>query len=318
MTSGPLSCSAPSPRARVWEADLALVAVTAIWGLTFAVVKNALADASPLLFNAVRMVLAALLLAALYWRRLRGLAPGIWRAGAVTGLLMAAGYGFQTAGLAATTAAKSAFLTGLSVVLVPFLVALLLRQIPALSTWTGAVMALGGLYLLAFFPAGAGWRAAWQAPSPGDLLTILCALCFAGHIVALGHYSPRFSFQPLAVLMIAFCALFTCLSVPVLAGMGLEAPRLHFTPRLWGALLLTAALATAVAFTVQAWAQQFTPATHTAIVFSLEPVFGLAGAVGWLQESVSRQQLAGCGLILGAILLVELLAARRRRAEAMG
>lgn len=177
--------SAPSvaPNARR-QADLALVGITAIWGFTFPIVKTALADASPMAFTTMRMVCAAALLALLYGRELARLDRALWGAGAVTGLLMASGYAFQTIGLAHTTAGKSAFLTGLSVILVPFLAALLLRRMPRRSSWTGAAVALCGLYLLAFFPANGHWRTPWQAPNPGDLLTLVCALCFAGMSMA--------------------------------------------------------------------------------------------------------------------------------------
>lgn len=309
-----MSGTAPSaavPRSRRRQADLALVSITAIWGITFPIVKTALDDASAMVFTTVRMGCAALLLAVLYRKELRRLSAPIWRAGAVTGALMAAGYALQTIGLAHTTASKSAFLTGLSVILVPFLVALLLRRMPPRSSWGGASMALCGLYLLAFFPMGAhAASSVWQTPNRGDLLTLACALCFAGHIVALGHYSPRMAFQSLTALMVAFCAVFTALTTAMLALTRAEPAVFHSSLRLWGAIGLTAVLATAVAFSVQAWAQRFTPSTHTAIIFALEPVFGLGAAVWWRHEQVTGIQLAGCALILAAILLVELMAAR--------
>jgi drug/metabolite transporter (DMT)-like permease len=285
------------------------VSITAIWGFTFPVVKTALDDASAMMFTTMRMGCAALLLAVLYRKELRRLSAPVWRAGAVTGLLMASGYALQTIGLAHTTASKSAFLTGLSVIFVPFLVALLLRRMPPHSSWSGALLALCGLYLLAFFPVGAHGASLWQAPNRGDLLTLACALCFAGHIVAIGHYSPRMAFQSLTVLMVAFSAVFTVATTAVLAVTHVEPAVFHSSLRLWGAIGLTAVLATAVAFSVQAWAQRFTPSTHTAIIFALEPVFGLGAAVWWRHERVTPIQLAGCALILVAILLIEFMAA---------
>lgn len=264
-------------------------------------------------FTTMRMVCAAALLALLYGRELARLDRALWGAGAVTGLLMASGYAFQTIGLAHTTAGKSAFLTGLSVILVPFLAALLLRRMPRRSSWTGAAVALCGLYLLAFFPANGHWRTPWQAPNPGDLLTLVCALCFAGHIIALGHYSPRMRFQPLTVLMVAFSALFTALATALLHLSHVETAYFHESLRLWGALGATSILATALAFSVQAWAQRFTPSTHTALIFALEPVFGLGAAVWWRHERVTLAQLSGCALILAAIVWVEWMAARAGR-----
>ena len=308
--------SAATTRTRRGPAELALVGVTAIWDITFPVVKTALEGASPMAFAAVRMICAALLLALLYRRELPRLGALEWRAGAVTGLLMTGGFAFQTIGLSLTTASKSAFLTGLSVILVPFLVAVLLRRLPRSGSWAGAVLALSGLYLLAFFPANGHWQTAWQAPNAGDLLTLICALCFAGHIVAIGHYSPRVSFQALTVLLVAFCALFSTMAAAVLDWTRVEPAYFHASPGLWGAIAVTAVLATALAFSVQAWAQRSTPATHAALIFALEPVFALGAAVWWRHEQVSGAQLWGCGLILAAILLVEWMAARAGREEA--
>ena len=313
-----MSGTTPSavPHGRRRQADLALVGITAIWGFTFPIVKTALTDSSPMAFAAVRMFCAAALLALLYGRELARLDRALWRAGAVTGLLMASGYAFQTIGLAHTTASKSAFLTSMSVILVPFLAALLLRRMPGRSHWTGAAVALSGLYLLAFFPAGGRWQTPWQAPNSGDMLTLVCALCFAGHIIALGHYSPRMRFQPLAVMMVAFCALFTAVAAALLHMAHVETVYFHGSLRLWGAVGATSILATALAFSVQAWAQRFTPATHTAIIFALEPVFGLGAAVWWRHERVTTAQLCGCVLILVAIFWVEWMTARTGRKEA--
>ena len=286
------------PRARVWIADLALLAVTLVWGVTFPVVKAALADAGPLSFNAARLSLAALLLAAVYrpgWR----LPPATWGAGALLGLFLAGGYALQTAGLAHISPSISAFLTTLSVVLVPLLLAVAWRRRLAPTAWAGAGLALAGLYLLVAAP-GAAAPAAVRGAGWGEALTLGCALAFALHIITLGEWAPKIGFRDLAVLQIGFAALFTWLALPLI-----ETPHWHASPRLGLALAATAVLATAVAFTVQSWAQQFTPATHTAVVFAFEPVFAwLASALGW-HERLRAPQLAGAVLIVAAMLVVE-------------
>jgi len=287
---------------RVWVADLALALVTLIWGVTFPVVQGALADASPLSFNAVRLSLAALLLAAVYQPKWRRLSPAAWRVGALLGFFLATGYGLQTAGLALAPAAVSAFLTSLSVVLVPLLLALGWRRRIEARVWVGAAAALLGIYLLVAAGAsdGLGSAAATDAARRGDALTLLCAVAFALHIITLGEWAPKLGFRDLAVLQIGFAAVFTWLLLPAV-----DKPYWHPSPRLWVALAVTAVLATAVAFTVQSWAQQFTPSTHTAVVFALEPVFAwIAAAWGWHQRMLPMQ-VTGAILILAAMLVIE-------------
>jgi drug/metabolite transporter (DMT)-like permease len=286
----------PRQRRRVLVADAALLAVTFVWGVTFPLVKAALADAQPLLFVAVRLSLAALLLLAIYRPRLRQIAGAQWAAGAWLGLFLASGYALQTAGLALTSPAAAAFLTSISVILEPLLLAgFWRRRLPA-RAWFSTALALAGLYLLLAIPGGGAGAARWR----GNLLEAACALAFALHIVNLGEWSPRFGFRDLAVLQIVFAALFSWTMLP------LGGP-LHWSnsPRLWLALAITAVLATAVAFTVQSWSQQFTPANHTAVIFAAEPVFAwLAAAWGW-HEALQPVQAAGALLVVAAMLLLE-------------
>ncbi len=294
-TAPPGRSSAPA-RVAAWRADAALLGVTLIWGLTFPVVKGALRDAGPLSFNALRFTLAAALLMALLRPRWRELAPATWCAGAVLGLLLAAGYGLQNAGLARISPSVSAFLTSTSVILVPLLLALGWRRALPPPTWLSALLALSGLTLL-LAPAAGG---AQTGSLLGPALTLACAMAFALQIIALGEWAPRHGFRELAVLQIGFAAVFTWLGLPLA-----EAPRWHWTPRLGVALIATAALATALAFFVQSWAQQFTPASHTAVVFAFEPVFAwLAAMIGW-HEHLRPPALAGAALIVVAMLVLE-------------
>lgn len=280
---------------RVWSADLSLLAVTAVWGVTFPVVKGALADAGPLSFNALRLSVAALLLALVYRPKYRRLSRAAWAVGALLGGCLALGYGLQNAGLALTSPSVSAFLTGMSVILVPLLLAFVWRRRLPYAAWFGTGLALLGLYWLVGTP-GSVPAMVWR----GDTLTLGCALAFAFHIVILGEWAPRLPFRDLAVLMVGFAAGFTWLLLPAL-----ERPHWHVSLRLVTALAITAVLATAAAFTIQAWAQQFTPATHTAVIFALEPVFAwLASAIGW-HERLRAPQILGASLIVAAMLVVE-------------
>lgn len=287
-------------------AHLLLLGVVAVWGATFVLVKDALRDASPLLFNLLRMTLGAIALAIVNRRHLRSIPTRTFASGAIVGLFLGAGYQLQTAGLARTTAAKSAFITGLVVVFVP-----LLTVIPAIRPanahaprWPalfGATLAFSGLLLLTT-PARTNASNLFTSIGIGDLLTLLCAIAFAGHLLSLAHTSSRIPIPQLATLQIAFSALFMLLTLP------LDRPLyLHLTPRLTLALAVTSLLATAAAFTIQSWAQQHLPPTHTALLLTLEPVFAWVVSFLFLGERLSPRSLAGALLILSGILLTELL-----------
>ena len=285
---------------RVWKAHLLLVLITFIWGTTFVVIKRALTDISPLLFNALRMTLASACLAAFYWRELRGMKPPTIKAGTILGVLLWLGYEFQTTGLRLTSPSKSAFITGMSVVLVPvFLVLFWKRKV---NRWTtlGVISAFVGLTLMTVPSGGAEW-VDWAAVNRGDLLTLGCALAFGFHIIFLGQSSREFRFKQIAVLQTASAAVLMLATVPLM-----ETVRVAWTEQLVIALVVTAVLCTAVAFTVQAWAQQFTPPTHTALIFSLEPVFAWVTSFVILGERLGLRVGAGAALILAGIMLSEL------------
>jgi drug/metabolite transporter (DMT)-like permease len=278
-------------------AESALVWNTVVWGSTFVLVKNALGGISPILFLALRFSLATAILLLLF----RGLGKGphtarSLAAGAVTGTFLFAGYLFQTWGLRLTTAPKSAFLTGLNSVMVPLLAAIVYKIKPQRSEVLGVLVATGGLALMTLQGvSGSGFV------NRGDLLTVACALAFAAHIVTLGHFAEQVSFELLSVMQIGVAALWS------LALFGwVEQPRCQWRPGVVYAILITGILATALAFTVQAWAQQYTTSTRTALIYMLEPVFAVITSYLMAGEGLSARAAAGAGLILGGVLLVEL------------
>ena len=286
---------------RTLKAHLLLGLITLIWGCTFPLIKAALADSSPLLLNAVRMSLAAALLVIYYRKSLRSLTRRAFFAGAKVGLFLGLGYGLQTAGLRLTTPSKSAFLTGVSTVLVPLVLVVFWRA--RIHRWrvVGILLALTGLFLMTV-PAGRQALADFTNVNSGDLLTIGCAFAFAFQIILLGRSTQRFPFEQMAVLQIGIGAMLTAISVPFV-----EHPHFRLTHTVIATVLITGILGTAVAFTVQAWAQQFTPATHAALIFNLEPVFAWLTSYIFLQERLGIRAGAGALLILAGILISELL-----------
>jgi len=286
------------------RAHLLLIAVVFVWGATFVLIKNALQDVSPLLFNVIRMTLAFGVLAIVYRSHWKHITRRALVSGAVVGFCLAMGYQFQTAGLRLTTPSKSAFITGLVVVLVPLLSAIpFLRSqgahAPRWNVYVGALLAFGGIVLLTT-PAHAAFG--FDSINVGDLLTLGCALGFALHVLALAHTLPRVPFTQLAVLQIGFCALFMAISGPLF-----EHPHIRWTPRVMIALLIAALLATAAAFTIQTWAQQFLPATHTALILALEPVFAWLTSFVVLGERLGLRGSVGAVFILMGIACTEFL-----------
>jgi drug/metabolite transporter (DMT)-like permease len=274
-----------------------LVLCTIVWGATFVVVKDALMDVSPLLFNAVRMTLAALLLLALLHRRLWPMSAATLRAGCWLGFWMMLGYEFQTAGLAWTTPSRSAFLTGLSVVLVPLLLAVFWHR--RVNRWTllGVLLALAGLYGLT-----TGGRGDWRSLNAGDVLTLLCAFAWAFQIIYLTRVTKRHPFLQVVAVEVASCALMMWLAQPIAEPHAFLLP----TARLGWAFGITVILATVAAFVIQAWAQQFTPPTHASLIYSLELVFAALTSYLFLHERLGWSGVFGGGLILGGILISEL------------
>jgi drug/metabolite transporter (DMT)-like permease len=283
-----------------WKADLALAGCTLIWGATFVIVKDALADASTLVFIAVRFIFAPLLLAIIFWRTLAKTTAKETLAGISIGLFMFAGYVFQTAGLLYTTPSKAAFITGTSVVMVPVLHAIFWRSRIGMWVIAGVIAATIGLYFLTVPPAG------FTHLNRGDILVFGCAISFAMHILVVGHFSPKYSPGALAFHQIATTGVLAWIALPIASAAHWEAPRFHSTPQLWVAIFVTAVLATDLCFYVQVWGQQHTSPTHTAILFSLEPVFAWLTSYLLVGERLSHRALVGAVLILAGIILAEM------------
>jgi drug/metabolite transporter (DMT)-like permease len=277
----------------------ALVLVTAVWGLTFVQVKDAVALYPLFAFLAVRFAIASLVLAAPAAGRLRSLGRGGATAGAGLGLLLALGYALQTAGLERTTVSSAGFITGLYVVFTPLLALLLFRTRVGRAVWLGVALAVAGLGLLSGVGAG---------DPVGDALVLAGSAAYSLQIVLMERYAPRY--DAIAFTQAEMLAAFGGFALVAVAAGQVELPR-GWT--VWGALLVTGIFASALGFLVQTWAQRRTSATRTALAFAMEPVFaGLfgfwlagdrLGAVGW----------AGCAVIMAGIVVAEPEAGRTLR-----
>jgi drug/metabolite transporter (DMT)-like permease len=284
-----------------WKAELALGFNAVIWGTTFVLVKGALHQITPLLFLVLRFSLATVALAVLFRGRWNGRSPEAPRvtlkmvaSGALLGLFLFAGYLLQTLGLQSTTAPKSAFLTGLATVMIPLLAALVYQIRPRVSEVAGVLAATLGMGLMTLEgPIGSINR--------GDLLTFGCAIAFASHVVATGHFAERIGFEVLSITQIGVAAL-SALSL----FWWVETPRIQWQPLVVWAILITGLLCTALAFTIQAWAQRYTTSTRTALIYALEPVVAWITSYSITGVGLSGQAAAGAALILTGVLLVEM------------
>lgn len=289
------------PRRRLrsrWTANLILLTVTLVWGATFTLTKDAIAQVPVFWFLAARFwVASAAFLAIVFMtphaRRALG-RPETWRRGLWLGVLLFGTYALQTFGLATTTPATAGFLTGLNVVLVPILAYPLLGVRPSWRTGSAAVLAAVGLGLLCGFQ-GTGW-------SGGDLLVLLCAVCVALQVVETERWGQ--DVDPLALSAIEVWGLtFGCTAAalwepwPGLAQLT--------APGVWQAILICAIPGTALAYWAQTAFQQHTSSAQTAIIFSMEPVF--AAAIGWAArgDQLGAPALAGCVILFASMLLAD-------------
>jgi len=278
---------------------VALGLVTAVWGLTFVQVKDAVALYPLFAFLAVRFAIAALVLAAPAAGRMRSLGRRGGTAGAALGLLLALGYALQTAGLERTTVSSAGFITGLYVVFTPLLALLLFRTRVGRAVWLGVVLAVAGLAMLSGVGAG---------DAVGDLLVLGGSAAYSLQIVLLERYAPRYDAVAFTQAeMLAACAGFAIVAVAL--GQ-VELPR-GWT--VWGALLVTGIFASALGFLVQTWAQRRLSAARTALAFALEPVW--AGLFGfWLAgDRLGVLGWGGCAVIMAGIAVAEPEAGRTLR-----
>jgi drug/metabolite transporter (DMT)-like permease len=277
---------------------LLLLAVTAVWGWTFVVVQDAISVYGVVPFLAVRFVLAGAALTPIYAAKLtrRSLIVG----GGI-GVVLTAGYLFQTTGLLFTTPTNSGLITGLFVVFAPLADRLLFGVHVSRQVVLAVVLSLVGIILLTGGgPEGANW---------GDLLTLLCAAALGLHIALLSRYAASYHAGALTLAQILSMALLFFMVWPFFANV-------TFPPsEVWVALLVTGLLASAGAFLVQTTVQQHIPAARTAIILTMEPVFAALFGYWLAGDRLVAVQILGALMILSALVIGEVLPVLRRASK---
>jgi drug/metabolite transporter (DMT)-like permease len=282
-----------------FKAHCALLACSFFWGVTFVVVKDALEDISVFAYLGARFLLGALPMIWIYRKDLRKLTREEARAGFHVGLFMFGGYAFQTAGIARTTASKAAFITGLSVVLVPVFLAVFWRKKIGLWAWAGAAGSLAGLYFLTVPPQGL------VDLNHGDVLVMGCAVLYALQIIFIARYTGKYSLGALSCLQVILAGVLATLCVPLLDATHWEKFFVRYTFQMEFGVIVTALFTTALAYPLLVWGQRHTTATNTALILTSEPVFAAITSFIVLHERLGGRSLAGALLILGGICIAE-------------
>lgn len=271
---------------RNWLAAASIFVVACAWGATFSLVKDVLRHIAPEPFIAYRFTLAGVVLIAVAMFR-RQLTRALVGPALVLGALVFTGYWMQTHGMIFISPSRSAFLTGLYVVMVPFADRLLRKTRVPLQAWIASLLALAGTMMLI-----GGFDA---RPSVGDLLTIACAFCFALHVVFTADFTTRHSALGLAAVQVLAVGVF---AVPP----SFFAPRRPMTREVFAVIVATAIVTTAIAFVALMWGQARVSATEAAVILSFEPVAASVTSILWYGEPFTRSFAIGGALILAAML----------------
>jgi drug/metabolite transporter (DMT)-like permease len=278
------------------RADLTLLFVASIWGSAFVAQRLAAAQVGVFLFNGLRFILAALVLLPLALRQKQS--PRLWKGRdfwlvGLLGLLLACGAAFQQWGLRYTTAGNAGFVTGLYVVIIPFVLALGWREAPRAAIWLASALAAIGLFLLS---TGGSLKM-----NPGDILELAGAFVWAFHVILLGRLVQRLEILTLSIVQYLVCGLLS-----LLLSFGVESGAWTGSLSGWMAVFYTGLFSVGLGYTLQAVGQRYAPPADAAILLSMESVF--AALFGWwiLGEALTGVQLLGCAMMFAGILLAQL------------
>jgi len=280
-------------------AEIYLLGIVVIWGSTFAIIKGILDQIMPFTFLAYRFFLAAFILCVIFWKRLKNIDQIILRKGFLIGIFLFLGYTFQTVGLKYTTATKAGFITGLSVVLVPFISYFFIKEKVYRNSVIGVIFAVIGLWFL-------NYNGSFNF-NFGDFLVLLCAMSFAMHIISVGLYAKKMDYVLLVIVQLA-----TVFILSLLMALFFEIPEIHlsYPYNVWWGIVLTGIFATALAFYMQNRFQRYSTATKTAIIFSGEPIFAAIFAYLLLGEKVGLIAWIG-----GLLIIFGMIISQRERTE---
>ncbi len=284
------------------KADLSIFSITIIWGSSFIVMKNISEDIPAYAYLAMRFLVAAIILAFVFNKGLKGIKLGGIMRGSLIAILLYAGMMLQVLGLKTTTASNSAFITGLCVIMVPIISVFILKKRPPMNAVIGVILAALGLFFLT------GFQGNWVI---GDTLTLICALCFALQIIFIDKFASDMNIYHLAFIQVAATAVFYLITWAGVAFISVNPAPIVFDSKVILTILYTGALGTAFGYSVQTIAQKYTTPTRTALILTCEPVFGAIFAfivpdIYGNTEVMTIQTIFGSILILSGMVITEL------------
>jgi drug/metabolite transporter (DMT)-like permease len=287
--------------------EFALLLVTILWGGTFVIVKGALQDTSPMIFIGLRFLLASILFIPFIFYKIKTVDVDTIKAGFVLGVLLFLSFSLQTIGLQYTSATKSGFLTGTLVVLIPFFQIFIKKKIPSIGTFIGTGLVFIGI----FFLSGSGnsilnlLNELGNNFNLGDLLTLLCAVLFAVHVVYLDVYTSKYNFWFLVFSQLFITAIFSFISAFIFNANGIEKYKFELTDNLIFAVLYTAIFATLINTILQTKYQKMVSPAKAGIIYSFEPIFAAVFAFIVLDERLTLLGFIGCFLIFLGLIIAE-------------
>ncbi len=275
-------------------ADLGLLLAALSWGLNFVVTKDALASVSPFTYASMRFLLAAVIMAIIFWKKLNCITREDLKAGCIVGLFLFTSFTAQTLGLTYTTPGKSGFITSIYVIIVPFMHIFISKEFPGFWSIFSAFLALIGLALLSL---GENLTVNF-----GDFLTLICAFLFAGHIISIGIFAPKS--DPVVLNIIQFTVVAILSTLVMLIRDGTEFMTL--STGVWKAILYGVLVCTVGAYGLQTVAQKYTSSSRAALILCLESVFAIMFSYFFWREELTLRMIIGCVLIFVGIILTEI------------
>ncbi|MBN2285764.1 MAG: DMT family transporter [Tissierellales bacterium] len=277
-----------------FKADMALLAVTVVWGVSFLLSKNSMNELQPYNFLAIRFFIAFVISSLIFIKRMSKMTKNTIKYGIILGIIMFIMYALQTVGLYYTTVSKSAFITGMNVILVPIFSALILKRVPQRKVIISTIIAFIGLGLLTIDDNIGNLNI-------GDILTLISAFVIALYVIYVGKYTIISDSVALAIVQFGMVALLS-----TVATFLVETPAWPVTSINWISIFFLSIMCTSLAFIVQSVAQKYTSPSHTALIFTFEPVFAALFGYLFLSEILPPRGLLGAGLIVGSMILMEI------------
>jgi drug/metabolite transporter (DMT)-like permease len=295
-----------------YTGEIALLFNTLIWGGTFALIKNAFNDISPLLFLGLRFSIAALIFLPFVYASLKKTNKQTLIAGSILGFFYFAGFTAQSLGLNLTTATKSGFITGMFVVFIPILQLIIEKRKPKWFNIISVLLVLIGLILLSSKGENAldFIKQLGSDFNLGDLLTLFCALLFAFQVVYVDVFTKKYDYLPIVFVQLLITGIGGFVLSYIFSIASLETVKFTFNTTVVTAILYTAIFASIIATVIQLKFQKFVSPTKAGIIFSIEPIFAAVFAYFLLSEKISNFGFIGCVLIFAGVIVSEVFSSK--------